>query len=392
MIHAVSGICPVEHLGAGRMIRWLEMQKHSDPNWRLCYATNKSGVSACLRNRRWADFPAEVLRHFARRASLYQNLGALSEEKNLLLMHFQEIGFDWCSRLLSQRKCRRPVWFFLFDSSFFCIKSYNYISGETRECLRCLGGDFLQASTFGCQSYPRKSSCASRFLMELQLHAQERRVAFFAQNEVQKNLAMRHFGPNAIVRNCGIWLDDFDALTNNLKQFQVVDDERGEFDVVFHAAPTEAKGFYWALEVARNSPGIRYLFPCSRPKIGSIPANCEFRNMRWDTGLRLEICRAPIVLLPSLWSAPIEGALIKTVLLAKRTAVVGLDSAYSSELGDSLLLYLDKCPKNAADMLMKALSQNLSVSSDLKNRWLESIRANRNFLHRIEQAVLTEDD
>ncbi|MEI8283805.1 MAG: hypothetical protein WCG52_02335 [bacterium] len=384
----VSGICPVEHLGAGRVIRAVESQLPMNPTVHIDYVSNKSGVSSLLRKKKWWKIPGGIILHGLRRVRLYQKLSQYAAMDDLVLMHFQEIGFDWCLRLLRARKSQAPVWFFLFDSAFFCRKSYNHIDGENSECLRCLGGDFQQADHLGCQAFPRRSSKATKLLKVMMSAAREGKVAFFAQNDAQKCLAERHFGATAKVVTSGTWTDDFDGLTTAVADISPPDSQP-EYDVVFHANPSSAKGFGWALEVAKNAPRLRFLFPSEKPQNVDAPNNCTFLPLRWDTGLSGQVRSAPVTLLPSLWSAPVEGALLKSILVARKVAVADVKSAYSGQLPEGLVLRLSLAPNQAASALDRYIRSEAQtpMPPSIKSEWLEHFKHNRSFVNVMQDTV-----
>jgi hypothetical protein len=385
----ISGICPVEHLGAGRVIRFISSELPRLPGVRLDYASNKSGVSSLLKRKKWWKIPGGIILHGLRRMRLYTGLSRYASMDALVLMHFQEIGFDWCHRLFGQRKSRFPVWIYLFDSAFFCRKSYNHIDGENSECLRCLGGDFQQADRLGCQAFPRRSSKATAFLSEMRAAAHEGKVAFFAQNEAQRQLVQMHFGDSARVVAPGMWTDDFDALIQAVvAPKNPPDGFSTDFDVVFHANPTSAKGFVWALELAKKLPRVRFLFPSDKPTDIAAPENCTFRHLRWDTGLELHVRSAPVTLLPSLWSTPVEGALLKSILVARKVAVADVKSAYPSELSENLIIKLPLELDQAALVLEGYISTGrMGSDAKLKVEWLEKFKRNRDFLKTMQDCV-----
>ena len=87
------------------------------------------------------------------------------------------------------------------------------------------------------------------------------------------------------------------------------------FDVVYHGSSNAAKGLYFVLELACLTPELTFLIPDSASNVlhmtsNSPPPNVSFIEMTWETGLRESVSLARLVLNPSMWSAPIEGALI----------------------------------------------------------------------------------
>lgn len=70
------------------------------------------------------------------------------------------------------------------------------------------------------------------------------------------------------------------------------------------------------------------------------------------------VYEAALVCVPSLWSAPAEGALIKSLVVGRAVAVVQNDTALASELPDGLVLKLSPDPAAAARQLADAVSKD----------------------------------
>ena len=66
---------------------------------------------------------------------------------------------------------------------------------------------------------------------------------------------------------------------------------------------------------------------------------------------------ASLVVVPSLWSAPIEGALVKSIVANPRTAIIDNASAFQSEVPTDVALRLSGDPAIAADQLKTALAE-----------------------------------
>jgi hypothetical protein len=85
---------------------------------------------------------------------------------------------------------------------------------------------------------------------------------------------------------------------------------------------------------------------------------------------------------PSLWTAPIEGALVKSIAHAPATAVVSAPYAFGEELPDGLVLRLPADVGEAASVLRR--DRSWSVDTDLRASWVRSFKmANSNLLERI---------
>jgi hypothetical protein len=275
-------------------------------------------------------------------------------------VHPQTIGFRTVLRLLAARS--KGTELLLMDSSFFCVKSYNHVPGERGPCLRCLGGRTEEGRALGCRPFPVDDPTAWRYIRELRERVKSGAVEVLAQTATQAELARRHFDLAEPPRIVGVWTGDLETV---LEAPEVVAAGRklseSRWDVVFHGADLPAKGPGWLLEVANECPDLRFLFPfpCRLP--GPLPPNCEFRAMSWDTGLRAAVESSACTVVPSLWSAPIEAALMKSLRCAGVVAVVENETAFQHELPAQLLVRLPKEPVAAARALHAAVKSAESV-------------------------------
>lgn len=272
-----------------------------------------------------------------------------------VVIHPQSLGFDWCIRFF--KRATRPVWLYLMDASFFCIRSYNFIPGHTKPCLACLGGSFENSRLNNCRPFPRVSDSAGRFVKLLKELVENGQVCLIAQTESQRELAYRHFGPRAIIELAGLWGVDWIPPDN--RTFTQKETPLYGYDIVYHGLDVEAKGVTWALELAKALPEYSFLFPFRRNSSkNNAPPNCRFKEMSWESGLREAITADAVTIVPSQWSAPIEGAVIKSLLYSSVTAVCVHPTMYVSELSDHLVLKLNADVTEAAAQLRAILREN----------------------------------
>jgi len=374
----ICGVSPVRSIGAGRLAIELERQAASRPDVRLVFAGNRSAVADAVRRRRWGSAARALTLHAARRAR--QRLLALSPEvtaaESLILLHPQSIGGRWCLEMIRRR--RHPTWIYLLDSSFFCIRSYNHLAAESEACARCLGGGWAAAKDHDCRPYPAGHDCGLSFLEELRLLAADGRVRFMAQNPGQAALAERHFGPRRSVPVVGMWTVDLaEAFAAGAEQ-RGSPSRAGGHDVVFHGGDHPAKGFGWALDVARRLPAARFLFPMAwRPGAGwgERPANCEFAQLTWESGLADAVAAATVTLVPSLWSAPVEGALVKSIVVGRAVAAPAIESGFVADLPAGLVRLLAKSPAMAADQLCDTLATGWRPEASTLAAWKARFQA-----------------
>jgi hypothetical protein len=366
MTKFISGIPPVTSIGAGRLVRIL-VDQGADVRW----VGNKSAVAQKLRRREYLGTLGAAWTHFRRRLrriEIMRDRSLLDGSEPVVLLHPAEIGIGWCIRFV--RKRNGPTWIYLFDSGFFCIRSYNHLEGAT--CLKCVGGNWKAAELNGCKPFPVQDRHALDHQKEMFELATTGKLKFLAQSETQASLARRHFGESVEVKVVGMWTDDVEEIFLR-SNTATATNEKNEFDVVLHASPVSAKGVYFAVQLASNCPTLRFLFPFSKEELATnalrIPENISFRPMSWETGLRDEIRRIPFTLVPSLWSAPVEGALVKSLLEARAVAVVAVESAFASELGADVALTLSPVPEEAAVALLSAISQKWSPKAEDREKW-----------------------
>lgn len=363
------------------MIRHMVTESQTwGPSTEFIFASRKSEAAALYRQGNWMGFGMMVIGHYFRKASLKIRLNKLASQDRVLLIHFQEIGVAWCRKFLKLRT--KPTWIYVLDASFFCIRSYNHIPGELDACLRCLGGDYSNASKLDCKPFPIAHPESLELLGELETHVKAGRLRFMVQNKNHADLIRRHYGKNTVVEVIGLWTVDMYELADPVRQSS----EESGYDVVFHAEAKEVKGFYWTLDLAKVCPGLSFLFPCAKPQGIEVPPNCHFIPMRWEGGLRDEVRKSRITLAPSLWSAPIEGALVKSVLHAPRVAVIELASAFSSELPESLVTHLGLDPTEAVKSLEQRLSAAPNDHDEIKT-WFYETRAAARINQRISDAM-----
>ena len=385
----ISGIPPVLSIGAGRFMAQVEQEARPiGPAIQLRYAGNKSAAADYYRKRQWGHFAGACLTHFWRRQLRDRMLRdrTVIDAPAVVLVHFQEIGPSWCLQLIQRR--RHPTWIYLLDSSFFCVRSYNHVAGENQACLRCVGGQFAEGQRLGCRPFPLPDRHCWEHLTKLHQLAQTGQVRFLAQTAGQATLVRRHFGLAVTVREVGVWTVDLENVGE--RETVVTGFDGSAYDAVFHGSAEPAKGVEWALEVASRCPEMRFLFPTDAKRFSqwSSCRNIEFKPMTWETGLKQHVIASRFVLVPSLWSSPIEGALVKSLCLAKNVVIVDVPTAFSAELPAGLALKLSPTPTQAATELRAAWQRGVSIPETIRRPWREQfLHAQRGIVHRLQRAV-----
>ncbi|MEO1024894.1 MAG: hypothetical protein AAFX07_04985 [Pseudomonadota bacterium] len=375
----VSGV-PAGNSGTGQLVAYLRSSglRFIEPGRRLDRADDRTVVHELVFWMR--EGPRWLIFFF--RLWILRNSG-----RGVLLLHPQDIGFNATLRII--KLMRGNCWIYLLDSSFFCIRSYNFMPMETSACLRCLADPSQYAAKkFGCAPFPRQTFSAMTFVRKLRALARSGKVSFFAQNQRQATLAEQQFGVNVPV--VGLWTAELERSLV-LETTESSEPVRAEtrWDVVFHGNDIPAKGSRWALSVAQHAPGLSFLFPFKRPEdFKNQPDNCDFVEMCWTSGLKEAVSDCEVALSPSAWSAPIEGALIKNIRYASVTAVLKNETSFSDEIPNTVVLHLENEPEKAAEQLVKAVSLKSTIEANPKVEWLEFfVEKNRAFIEKIKSEI-----
>lgn len=313
------------------------------------------------------------------------NEETLSEEQfrliidtpRVVVFHPQMLGLSETVNLISERRTRGLVThIYLLDSFFFCRRSYNHLDSEVVPCLRCVGADNVSAGDrMGCMPWPKTDSMAMTLIEALQSEVSAGHVHLYAQTPTQATLARQHFGDNAVIDVVGLWCDDWAEHFERFFESGTPDTTAGEFDVVYHGSRDMAKGLGWTLTVASQTPHLTYLIPLDRgPANFAGPPNVRIQPMRWDEGLFDAIKGAAMTVAPSLWSAPCEGALVKSIVTARATAVVENTSAFANEIPERVCLRLPADPTQAATHLSKSIQERWRPSEQAREAWASNFQ------------------
>lgn len=313
MILAVSGR-PAFQGGAGEFVGLVQQQIAAEKlPMKLVCARRAHPIMGSVRSGRVARAMAEPLLRAWDRRRLHRALWRFgAQERPLLVFHPQSLGLGQLLAVACARS--RPIWIFVLDASFFCRRSYNCLPGEWSPCFRCLGTNGEAAEQHGCVSpFPRGHGAKEQ--AEFRRLAQTGKFQFLVQTEGHARLLREHLG------------DGIRAIKIGLEVPGIQGTHGGEsadgFDLVYHAAPVWEKGVGDLVRLARQLPEFRILAPFAPGAAGADgrvalgdeawPANLVARPMTWASGLRSEVEKAKGVLCPSLWSAPVEGAVLKSL-------------------------------------------------------------------------------
>ena len=258
----------------------------------------------------------------------------------------------------------------------FCRRSYNHIDTEYAPCMRCVDSeDFSVADQLGCISWPKADANSLALIAELRDYVSSGAVHIYTQSRSQTSVAQDHFNTATAIEQVGLWCSDWDEHFERFEKLGVQTDNRGQYDIVYHGSRDLAKGLDWILSLAARTPDLKYLVPLDRGEVNFTgPPNATIQPMRWDEGLFDAIKGARMTIAPSLWTAPCEGALIKSVVTTRLCAVVDNPTAFSSEIPEDVVLKLPPDPAEAADVVTKSLADAWQPKEKARQEWVEAFK------------------
>lgn len=124
------------------------------------------------------------------------------------------------------------------------------------------------------------------------------------------------------------------------------------------------KGVLYFLELANKLPDLKFLMPYDKKEIAhSVDhlKNVDFISMSWETGLKEAITNTKIVINPSLWSAPVEGALLKSLNHNGCVAIVPIDFSFQKEIPSDTIIHLHSSIEKSASILTKVINSNNQI-------------------------------
>jgi hypothetical protein len=344
-IKLISGL-PPSIGGVGRLVNAL-MNK-TDKNIEIIFVKEKGPIRKYFLKRELLKLASEIYNRVVNRFTFITRLFFMKNEV-CLCIHPQTIGFPLLFRVIK----RNNVYLYVMDNSFFCLTSYNYDPIQKKECFRCL--NFSNPPLKQCVPFPVNYKSTKNINYLKKLYELRMEINFLAQNVNQESLLKQHFGGDIKSAVVGMNTDELDTVFPN----------RGNsfcYDFVYHGGCSLVKGIEYFIDVAENMPSYSFFVPVNKihcEKLLNQTINNEniyFKECSWDTGLKEVILNSKFTLNTSLWSAPIEGALIKSIYYGQNVFVVQSEYGFENEI--SLHMSIGRLPaqyENAIEILNEAV-------------------------------------
>ena len=294
----------------------------------------------------------------------------------VLALHPQSIGYKTFVRLIKNNS----VCFYVMDNSFFCMMSYNYNKETRSECLRCVSDPLNSMSSCYSWPAPARKKTAVNYLDALTKYSHK--IVFLAQTKSQKELLKDHFGAEI---NCHIvGMEPADPSPNVIMSLDVNNADDKEYDLVYHGSLHPAKGFLYFLHLSSLLPDLKIFIPASVSSAASVfkdvnmLAHVTFEDCTWETGLMVAVKNAKLVVNPSLWSSPVEGAFLKSIAYNGNVAVVESKFGFPQEaVNQNIVLGLPVDPADAAKVIEDYLDNSVNNSDSAKEWLLDFYKTNK---------------
>jgi len=303
--YVISGIGPGS-CGVGRLMNSFK-PRYKLLGYKVIHKRNQNSLKEFLNQNKYFSFLKEI---FLRKIFNWIFLVRLHQINGceIILIHPQTVGYKASIRLIK----KNLVTLYVMDNSFFCIQSYNYNSNTKMECLKCISKIDPDKE---CNSYPQFGNKKEAIEYLLMLKKYSEKITFYSQNKIQKDLLEMHFGNKINIKIIGMSQSNITLHKNINLENRIFSYKK--FDIVYHGSLHPAKGIYYFINLAKYLPELSFLVPEEFDKLKAIfnnnlPKNIYCFKMTWETGLKEFVVNAKLVVNPSLWSAPIEGALIKS--------------------------------------------------------------------------------
>lgn len=321
--YLVSGLGPSPG-GVGRLMR--KLIPEAEARGFQVYFPKPSPPLRALIRKNFLAFLVGLLERYIHRLRFFIQTRRI-KGATVLFLHPQTAGWH---TLLSLSKSN-TVYLYVMDNSFFCMRSYNLHPQTHAECLKCIPSP--ERADRIC-SNPAGALTRRKSIAQLKaLRARSKDIIFLAQNHNQARLLRSALGPVALQL---VGLDTGEAVALPGPPTEGGRDSR--HCIVYHGATNLAKGISFFIGLAERVPSVQFIVPDALAEVEatvgrSISApNISFQPCQWESGLAELVSTATLVVNPSLWSAPIEGALIKSFAFNSRVATVATQYGYESEI------------------------------------------------------------
>lgn len=317
-LQVIASTIPVGYGGAGDYLSHIAMT-HAD------HVLISPKLAGRVKNPKWLQVAVYAFEVLAIKAMLHL-LTSLRLIRAVVIHHPQSLGY-WLTRKLIRNSEQVDYW--VLDASFFCKQSYNH--HDQQPCTRCLKTyDPYQ----DCRHFPNRFVTKGTYL-KFRANLQDRadRIVFHVQTDSYRRLVSTGIPTATTILKDKMLVPSFYTCAARPAGGQT-------HDFLFHANPVSAKGYDYFLALARALEQRSFFVPSKHSAAVGELTNVSFEDVNWSNGLQDRIARSRVVLCPSLWSAPVEAAVVKSFLLGKPVGLVASAYSLANELPEGCFIPL----------------------------------------------------
>lgn len=261
--------------------------------------------------------------------------------EKIVIFHQQSIGYNLTSKLLAQSS---SIIFFILDTNFFCKKSYNEYRDKV--CNKCL--DKFRPNN-DCYHHPYISTDKEYECFLNSLEQNQKKITFFTQTNGYNFIVKKKF-PNSNVKNKIMYHEKLKRihLINNI-------DYEYEYDFFYHAHLTPPKGINYFIQLSTTLNKKIFFLP-SHLKYSNLNKNMIIKKMYWGNEFIKEMKKSRIIMCPSIWTYPVESAVLKSLLLKKAVAIIKSPNSFSENIPDDAIIKLSGDIQTDRDVLLDIIN------------------------------------
>lgn len=366
--YIISGIEPAKK-GAGRFIDYfIKLLKTYDQSVEIIYIrTPENKLVKILKN---YSFFNKLKNLYYSINQLFLKFNKITDSK-VIIFHPQSLGIKKTIQLITDNKL---IYYYVLDNFFFCIRSYNNLDKSNSPCFLCLK-DLNQSQINKCKSAPNKISYNEYVQFQDVVLKNLNKIIFLTQNTNQTNLLKLKFGDNIRIHQTGMNTGELNEFTF---RNSTSTERKNNYDFLYHNTLNYAKGIEFFIALSIKMVNYTFVMPYDKITVEKIlktkiyNKNLLFIPCSWETGLKNLLLQTKVTIVPSLWSAPIEGALIKSLYYSENVAVLKSEYSFASEIPPAYCINLNSDVKISEDILNNYMI-NYSTKNDDAKKWVTDL-------------------
>jgi len=275
---------------------------------------------------------------------------------SVVIFHPQSLGYALTASVI---RSANKTKYWVLDTSLFCKKSYNHYNGKA--CLKCL---YSFEPHSDCSHFPNYSSDEVYIKFQNVISNNLNKIVFHIQTKGHGELLKLRYGQATKMTGVKMLVPEF----YKMKDYSV---GNYEYDIGFHGNLVEGKGFMYTLDLSSNIKDSSFLMPGKKPKDIMGMTNVKYLPCTWDTGLDEALTKCKIILCPSIWTQPVEAAVIKSMLIGRPVGLIVSEYNFTCEIPDECYVALSGDAVDDAEILKSLLTntQKMNAVGEKGKQW-----------------------